>query len=76
MKLWAWFVAAPFTIRPIGIALAIGLSTLIGLLTYQSDASNESEDKGITERIIGATIMAALLPSLSLLTGWIVKQFM
>ena len=73
-KLWAWFVSAPFGIRPIGIALAIGLSTLIGLCTYQYE-DNEGK-KGTVERLVDATLMAILLPSICLLIGWIAKQAM
>lgn len=77
MKLWAWFVTVPFGVRPIGIALAYGLSCIAGLLTYQSDAAKEKDDdKGFAETAVSSLVVAILIPALSLLAGCVAKQFM
>src|SRR6476619_7135305 len=58
MKLWAWFVSQPFGVRPINIALAYGLSCIIGLLTYQSDAAKSDDEKSFAETAFNSILLA------------------
>lgn len=76
VKLWAWFLVVPFGVRPINIALAYGISCIVGLLTYQSDAATEHKDEAFAVQAARSIMLAVLVPALSLLAGWIAKQFM
>jgi hypothetical protein len=72
--LWEWF-AVPLGLPPLGVAHAIGLAALVGLLTHQ--VSNcQSEDKDISDAV-GRWIGSGLIgPFLVLLIGYIVHSFM
>jgi hypothetical protein len=70
MVLWGWFLI-PLGLPAIGLSHAIGLSTLIGLVTHQMPSEGPSSDR--TER---GLLWALVVPAISLFIGWIAKQFM
>lgn len=72
--LWAWFMV-PLGMRPIGIALAIGLSLVASLLTGTAFLDTSKEHREPLENVLNAIAMAALVPALGLLIGWIVSGF-
>ena len=65
--LWGWF-AVPLGVPAIGIAGAIGIALLVGMLSHQAG----KDDREI-EEIIGASLGG---PILVLIIGAIVKLFM
>lgn len=65
--MWGWFLV-PLGAPKIGVALAIGVSLIVGMLTHQH---SKSEDGEWVEKIVGAF----LGPLLILCIGWIVHKF-
>lgn len=74
--LWRWFITPVFHIGHIGIAQAIGLSLIVGLLSSTQDVEERYKDKSATYRF---GIMAGKLyvaPLLVLFIAWIVQMFL
>lgn len=72
--LWDWF-AVPFGLPSLGVAHAIGLAALVGLLTHQ--VTNCKTEDGDISDAIGRWIGSGLLgPLLILGVGYIVNSFM
>lgn len=66
--LWRWFIQDIFPTAPgLGIANAIGLSTLIGMLVFQYSSA-----KDVSLKVF---LYMATMPAISLLIGWIVLLF-
>lgn len=74
MKLWAWFAVPIFGIAPIGMALAFGLSVLVGLLTYQFTGSPTENE--YDHYMTGAIAYAYVVPLVALLIGFITTLFL
>ena len=74
-KLWAWFIVPTFNAPFLSIPVAIGISLIIGFTAKNHNVKTE-ETEGIWEAIVSSTLRAALIPSASLLTGYIVTFFM
>lgn len=73
-SLWAWFIV-PFGLPPIGMAWAMGLSTLASLLRgIRQEPKTEGAEA--LKRLGMAYLNAALLPLICLLVGWIAHSFM
>lgn len=68
--LWLWFVSQPFNITPLSIPVAIGISLITGVLTYQTIY----EPREVKDRWNSLT-SSLLRPGISLLIGYIVKSF-
>jgi hypothetical protein len=64
--LWGWFVVPRFSLAPLNITSAIGLSLVIGLVTYQYNGHDSSK-----ERVAWSVAMPVLL----LVVGWCVHLF-
>lgn len=65
--LWGWFIV-PLGVRPVGILWALGISILVGRLTYSGPASKDS---------FGMQIAASLgANGLMLLLGYIYHLYM
>lgn len=73
-RLWDWFVVVAFSAPHLGKAHAIGLATVVKLITYQSTADKEPDNT--VEGILECVLKAVLIPAFALSSGWIVKQFM
>lgn len=73
-KLWLWFVAEPFHVKPIGIALAIGLylTTHSMIVIYTDGIFDRDTWRQVTRRV-GTGF---LFPAFTLLAAWIVTWFM
>lgn len=67
--LWAWFLV-PLGLPAIGLAHAVGVAALIGLVTHQTPATNDDEH---TARVL---VFGAISPGGALVVGWIAKSFM
>lgn len=72
--LWGWFLV-PLGLSEIGLAHAIGISMVVGLITYQeidSGGDNRSKDEAI-----GYALGAAIgRPLLLMALGWLAHLFM
>lgn len=73
--MWGWFVV-PFGVPPIGIAWAIGISLVVGYMTYQSDAVVKTDDEDRVQTVVNLVALAVLRPLLALAIGAIVHAFM
>lgn len=68
-KLWSWFIVKQFNQPEISIPVALGVVTIIGLLTYQNN-DNSKKDAMVTITV------SILTPLLALFFGWIYTLFM
>lgn len=71
MKIWGWHVV-PFGIPPIGLARAVGLVALIGLLTKQ-DYELPNRDAG--ERLIRSLVYCTTAPLWALLMAYLAHRW-
>jgi hypothetical protein len=67
--LWGWFAVPVFDFHPLSVAQAIGVATVVSLLTHQYVPAKDKDVWGP----IGATL---LTPVVALLIGWIAKQYL
>lgn len=74
-KLWSWFVISTFNAPVPSLPAAIGLSLIVSFLAKNSDSKSD-ENESLTDVIVGTTIKAAVIPTLALITGYIVRQWM
>lgn len=72
--LWGWFVVPLFSVPPLSVATAIGLSLAVGMLVSHSSPSN-SEKKDTGEVIVNLISQAVFSPLFTLFIGWLVKSF-
>lgn len=72
-KLWAWFIVPVFELSPLRIVEAIGISTLIGYLTYSREKGKEDDD--FWKKFIESLVVSIVLALLSLGMGWIISLF-
>ena len=69
--LWAWFMV-PLGLDPIGKAHALGLSLLVGMLTYGSGTGKSGDEFGIAH----ALIVGIVHPFVCIGVGWLIRSFM
>jgi hypothetical protein len=65
--MWKWFIAGAFGLPQIGVAQAIGVSLVVGMLTHQRPRGDGDDDFG------EAIAYGLLAPLVVLVAGWIVK---
>ncbi len=68
-KLWSWFIVKQFNQLEISIPVALGIVTIIALLTYQN-TDNSKKDAMVTITV------SILTPLMALFFGWIYTLFM
>src|SRR5690606_38361726 len=73
--LWGWFIVPVFEIPDISILQAIGLSMVVGFLTYQHIESDKKSDRSLTESVIYMLMLAIIRPAIVLFIGYIVHLF-
>jgi len=71
--LWRWFME-PMGLPGIGMAHAVGLSTLVGLLTHQPDPPGK--DKDATFLLLYATFMSVGLSLMAWIMGALAHAYM
>ena len=71
--LWGWFMVPVFHLPTLSIPTAIGIALVIGYLTKQ-DMSNLKKEED--RKWYSVLFEAFMRPAVSLLVGWIVKQFL
>lgn len=69
--MWSWFVVRAFHITPLSIPLALGVSMIFRLFTYQYDPKKETN----TEDLIKALLFAFVYPLIALGLGAIIHAF-
>lgn len=72
MKLWVWYVAEPFKLPGISIALGAGLSLIAAHLTHQNIDQNSEDPWKVASRTLGTLV---LRPGFIFFVGWIVKSY-
>jgi len=72
--LWGWFIVPPFSVPPLSVATAIGLSLAIGMLVNR-ESSPSGEKKDISDAIAAVVSRVVFAPLFTLFVGWIVKPF-
>lgn len=76
-KLWGWFIAPFFAVPEIGMAYAIGISTIISLLTQRvtyDDLRGLNDEEWETTATI-RFLNSILFPLIALFSGWIAQMF-
>ena len=73
--LWGWFAVPIFHLPRLSIASAIGISIVVGFLTYQTPEDVEKPDRTQVHVWTRAVILVTLLPAISLGVGWVVHMF-
>jgi len=79
--LWSWFMVTSFSLPELGVAAAIGVAVVAGMLTANTnDGNDDGNDDGNkrkpTEIFVSALVRMLVVPAVSLGFGWIVKGFM
>lgn len=70
--LWGWFVVPTFALPKLSIAVAIGLTLIVGMFkSYQVKNEEKSTEDKVVEWVAGI-----LVPLFILFLGWIVHLFM
>lgn len=74
--LWAWFVVPVFHLPPLSIPFAIGIGSVIRLLTYQvPDEKDGKKDADPAKALLRAMGWAFIYPLVVLVFGFIVHLF-
>ena len=74
-KLWGWFIVPTFSLPLLSLPAAIGLSLIVGFMAKNHDLKRDDESNSVGKVMLKATLMAAYVPSLSLLMGYIVSRY-
>ena len=73
--LWRWFIVSTFHAPPLGMAASIGLTYVVGLLTFHFRPTKKDE-RPAAEKFFEAIVFSALGPALSLGFGAVVAHWM
>lgn len=74
--LWTWFVV-PLGVPGIGLAHAVGISTIVAYLTYQRQPQDPDERRrGAFYVFLMATMAGVVMPLFSWGVGWIARHYM
>lgn len=71
--LWGWFVVEIFHAPTLSLPGALGISTLITLLTYQYNNHKPPEEEKNSTGV--SLLIPFIMNGLALLSGWIYHQF-
>jgi len=72
--LWGWFIVPQFGVDPLSIPVAIGISTVVGMIA-KADTWNLAK-REMDNPAIEAVAVAILSPLFALAFGWIITLFM
>lgn len=73
--LWGWFVTPTYRIDPPRIAVAVGISVLMDLLTKEYPEISKDPIKSANTVMIEAYIKILSKAPIAIGMGWVVKQF-
>ena len=74
--LWTWFIVPVFHLPVLGIVVAIGVSMVVGFLTYQTPPYNSGDVRTDADKFSSAIASALVHPAAYLLIGWIVHLYL
>lgn len=74
--LWSWFIVPYFSLPKISIAIAIGISLIVAMLTHQESNKKEDKEETLTSIVITMLIKAIATPAIFLVFGWVVHLFL
>lgn len=73
--LWGWFVVPLFSLPPLNIPQAVGISIILSYLTHQKTDTKDKDD-GFWSTILSALLYIILYPLLVLAIAWVVQLFL
>ena len=73
--MWGWFVVPLFSVPALGIAQAVGLMCVVGMVFPKSTANSDGKKKDSITVIVESFVLAFVAPFISVGIGWIVYQF-
>lgn len=76
VQLWRWFIIPTFHAPALSLPAAIGLSLIVGFMAKDHSSGDSDADRTFWESIAYATMKAAILPTMTLTSGWIVSHYM
>jgi hypothetical protein len=74
--LWTWFIVPTFGVPALTLAPAIGLSIVVSYLTHQYAPKTTEKHESEWHSTLHLSFHILLKPTLALLMGWMVKQWM
>jgi hypothetical protein len=71
-KLWLWFMVPALNVKPLGLALALGLSLFLGYVTYNPNyvCKHTTNQDGTVQIYAGV-----FLSLFALASGWLITLF-
>jgi len=73
--MWGWFVVPLFNVPAFGIAQAVGLMCVIGMIVPRPNVNSDGKKYDTIEVIVMSFVAAFVPPLVSVGIGWIVYQF-
>ena len=73
--MWGWFVVPLFNVPAFGIAQAVGLMCVIGMIVPHPSVNSDGKKHDTIDVIVMTFVEAFVRPLLSIGIGWIVYQF-
>ena len=71
--MWAWFVVPTFHAPQVSVAVAVGISLIVGMLTKQVTESQEKKDA--TASVVSSFTWSFFYPLLILGVGYVAHMF-
>jgi hypothetical protein len=73
--MWGWFVVPTFHLPQVSVAVAIGISMIIGMLTHHLSQDGEKKKSDTADAIISSFSWAFLYPLFVYGIGYVVHSF-
>lgn len=74
LKLWGWFVVPTFGVKPLTLTQALGISLLIGFLTFH-ELPNREKERSLND-LMGSIFLHYIYQFSALSLGWVYHLFM
>jgi hypothetical protein len=71
VKLWGWFIVTTFALPALSYPAAMGIGTLVGMLTMRPTKENDDDELGIQ-----AVFTSISISLLAWFAGWIIQHWM
>lgn len=75
VKMWTWFVV-PLGVVGIGLAHAIGISTIITFLTHKPSSEEREDERSLTAKIVAKSLEGVFIIGFMWAIGAAVHAFM
>jgi predicted phage tail protein len=73
--MWGWFVVPAFHLPQVSVAVAIGISMIVGMLTHHLSQDQEKKKSDTTDAMISSFSWSFLYPLLMLAAGYVAHLF-